>query len=87
MLATDPVHDARQVGAFLALEPMAWCHAQGYRHYDLLASGSLDSLKAYKRSLGAEERPFEGVRLDSTLARAIGQAQALASALRRPVPA
>jgi CelD/BcsL family acetyltransferase involved in cellulose biosynthesis len=77
-LATDPEHEARQVGALLAIAPMAWCQARGCRHYDLLASGQLASVKAYKASLGAEPLALTAVRLEGPLSRLLGRAAGLA---------
>lgn len=86
-LATDPVHEARQVGALLAIEPMAWCHGRGHAHYDLLATGTLASVKAYKASLGAQPRALAAVRLEGQVARALGRAAGLADRWANPRPA
>ena len=74
ILATARAHEPDQVGAFLAVEPMAWCQERGYTGYDLLASGPLDTVRVYKASLGAETLPYD----TATLTGLVSQSMRLA---------
>lgn len=71
-LATAKAHEPQQVGPFLAVAPLAWCHERGFTTYDLLASGQLASVKVYKASLGAETRPYAIARHEGALMQAAG---------------
>lgn len=71
-LATAKAHEPQQVGPFLAVAPLAWCHERGFATYDLLASGQLASVKVYKASLGAETRPYAIARHEGAITRAAG---------------
>jgi CelD/BcsL family acetyltransferase involved in cellulose biosynthesis len=45
------------VGPYLAMESMAWCFERGYTGMDLMPTGQLSSVKAYKGSFGSDTIP------------------------------
>lgn len=50
--------DDADVGPFLAAASMRWCYEKGFKAIDLMPSGPLDSIRAYKASYGAEALPY-----------------------------
>ncbi|MNT93717.1 hypothetical protein D3C72_2352600 [compost metagenome] len=83
------MHEKLDVGPFMIMETLAWCHAHGVSEFDFLPSGPLAGVKAYKASYGAQEAPFLSASCQSVRGRCLSLVwrQLSAGAQVPPAPA
>jgi hypothetical protein len=76
-LITNKNHDKLNTGAFLWIEPLAWYHARGFTAADVLSSGPLEGVRAYKASFGASPLGFAATEWNDFLGRSLRQVHRL----------
>jgi hypothetical protein len=57
-LTTDSAYNRLHAASLLVAEALAWCHENGLKAFDFLASGQLDGVRLFKASFGAQPHSY-----------------------------